>query len=307
YKINVALTPEQNVHNWLDPQNPHYRKDLAQCVFYYAARIEQTDRFKVCVATMPCRNGVISRCAWKHCHRRQVIIDGTFGICTSRLLLWIAMGVNESNHGVPVALFLFSAPTGNRATHAGYDSAILTELLQEWKLCLGNRDEESFEPYIGITDTDTKERIALTTVWPRITLLLCRFHVRQCWTNRRKSLKLGTLAPFWASFAKQQLYTLEERLLATTEHEDALSIIIGVETLFQSMLLSDPSGQPAATAVNEFIAYLRGTWMPYPLWRSWARRGRIDAAERMGVDIDFILPTTNHLESFNGSLKRKYI
>ena len=86
-----------------------------------------------------------------------------------------------------------------------------------------------------------------------------------------------------------------------------MAIITGVETLVATMVLSDPSGQPAVDIVNEFITYLRGTWMPYPLWHSWVRRGRMDAAQKMGVSVDFILPTTNHLESFNGSLKRKYI
>ena len=91
------------------------------------------------------------------------------------------------------------------------------------------------------------------------------------------------------------------------EHEDAVAIITGVETLVRTMVLSDPSGQPAVDIVNEFITYLRGMWMPYPLWHTWARQGHMDAAQKMGVSIDFILPTTNHLESINGSLKHKYI
>ena len=206
YGINVSTTPEQNIHNWLNPNSSHYCRDLSQCVFFYAARVEEADHFKICVATNEMRDA-----AWKYCHRQQVIIDGTFGVCTSRLLLWIAMGVNEQNHGVPVALFLFSAPTGNRATHAGYDTAILTELLHQWQTCLGVRNEEPFKPFVGMTDTDIKERGALIAVWPDISLLLCKFHVRQCWTNKRKSLKLNSLPPFWTGFIKQQLYGLEER------------------------------------------------------------------------------------------------
>jgi hypothetical protein len=38
---------------------------------------------------------------------------GTLGICTSQLLLFIALAVNKEGKGVPLALFLFSAPMGN--------------------------------------------------------------------------------------------------------------------------------------------------------------------------------------------------
>ena len=92
-------------------------------------------------------------------------------------------------------MFLFSAPTGNRATHAGYDTSILAELLGCWRDWLereGPGDSESvstnkFEPYVAMTDTDAKERSALTAIWPQIILLLCRFHLRQCWTNKIKA------------------------------------------------------------------------------------------------------------------------
>lgn len=206
YGVDMSIMPEQNIHNWLSPQSPHYREELAKSVFHYAARIEKEDRLKVCLASEEMREA-----SWQYCHRKQLIIDGTFGICTARVLLWIAMGVDDSNRGVPVALFLFSAPTGNRATHAGYDTSILTELLANWKACLGTRGNEVFEPLVGMTDTDTKERGAMTSVWPGMILLLCHFHVRQCWKNRRKQLKLGSIASFWGQFIEQRLRDLEER------------------------------------------------------------------------------------------------
>ncbi|KAH9922232.1 uncharacterized protein B0H18DRAFT_1121050 [Fomitopsis serialis] len=272
YNIDVSVTPEQNIHNWLQPHSPHYRKELAECIFYYAARIEREDRFKVCLATHEMRDA-----SWKYCHQKQLIIDGTFGVCTSRLLLWIAMGVDDANRGIPVALFLFSAPTGNHATHAGYDTQILTELLGQWAGWLGSPDRP-FEPFVAITDTDTKERGALVAVWPSIILLLL----------------------------DQRLHALEESLLQTVEYDDALRLINETEATFKA-LVTDAEAQKAADTVVEFVSYLRATWMPYALWRSWAKRGKEDAAKRMNVQIAAILPTTNHLESFNGSLKRKYI
>ncbi len=124
--------------------------------------------------------------------------------------MWIALGVDESGHGVPVAMFLFSAPTGNRATHAGYDTSILTELLAEWKTWMGTTEDAIvFCPYIAITDTDFKERGALLRVWPEIILLLCKFHVRQCWTNKRKTcLPRGDSS--WRTHLSSRLFALEE-------------------------------------------------------------------------------------------------
>jgi hypothetical protein len=95
--------------------------------------------------------------SWKYVQQKQLVLDGTFGLCASRLLLWIAMGVDDNNHGIPVALFLFSAPSGMKATHVGYDTRILAKSLQAWRAFLGERDGVQFTPYVGMTDTDTKE------------------------------------------------------------------------------------------------------------------------------------------------------
>lgn len=140
--------------------------------------------------------------AWKYAHQSQLLLDGTFGICNSRMLLFIALGVDGFGKGIPLAFFLFSAPTGSRATHTGYDSTILQQLLKAWKQLLGSQGGMAFTPFIAITDTDTKERAALSMVWPDIWLLLCKFHLRQCWSNRRKKL-LRFSATF--NFPKKQV------------------------------------------------------------------------------------------------------
>ncbi len=186
FGIDVSVAPEYNVDNWLNPASKAYKADLARSVFYYARRAEKNEHFKVCIATPEMRDA-----AWKYCHQKQLILDGTFGVCSSRLLLWIAMGVDESRSGVPVAMFLFSAPTGTKATHAGYNTQILTELLGAWQKWMDSdrpADASSFKPYAAMTDTDMKERGALLNIWPTILLLLCKFHLRQCWTNKRNSV-----------------------------------------------------------------------------------------------------------------------
>jgi len=160
-----------------------YKPEIAAAVFHYSAHIEKNDCLQVCIQTTQMKDA-----AWKYAHHKQLILNGSFGICNSKILLFICMGVDEENKGVPLSFFLFSAPTGNRATQAGYDMSALKILLEKWQNSLGTQDGQMFTPYIAITDTDTKERGALFAVWPSIWLLLCRFHVHQCWSNRRKAV-----------------------------------------------------------------------------------------------------------------------
>lgn len=56
-----------------------------------------------------------------------------------------------------------------------------------------------------------------------------------------------------------------------------------------------------------YLDYLTKTWMPEALWQSWSRKGRLYASTILKVPVEGVLPTTNHLESFNGLLKRKYL
>ena len=102
-----------------------------------------------------------------YAHHSQMILDGTFGVCTSCLLLFIALAQDGQRKGVPIAFFLFSAPTGNQATHAGYNTQILHKLLSKWQVHLSKDSTASFVPYVVITDTDTKERGALILVGRR--------------------------------------------------------------------------------------------------------------------------------------------
>lgn len=176
--IDVTIPPKRNLHCWLDSQSLYYKPEIHNAIFNYEARTQQEECLKVCISTKDMDNAV-----WKHAHNSQVILDGTFGVCSSHLLLFIAMGIDKEGKGVPLALFLFSAPTGNKATHAGYNRQILGELLRKWKAHLSKGHDVIFCPLVVITDTDTKERGALLDVWPEIWLLLCCFHIRQCWTN----------------------------------------------------------------------------------------------------------------------------
>jgi hypothetical protein len=172
--------------------------------------VEKDDRLRICIQTTE-----MKQAAWKYSHRGQFILDGTFGICDRWVLLFIALRVDEARKGVPSAFFLFSAPTGNKATHAGYDTSILVEVLNAWKNSLGSQNGVPFTPDIAITDTDTKERgalvhRALVRTWPDIWPLLCKFHIQQCWTNQRKNLLcMGNTLNFPKQQVKARLQALE--------------------------------------------------------------------------------------------------
>ncbi|KIJ36909.1 hypothetical protein M422DRAFT_260533 [Sphaerobolus stellatus SS14] len=302
--VDLSQPPESNVDNWLDRSSPHYKPELAEAVFYYKARHNPSERFKLCIQTQEMKDA-----AWKYAHGSQLIFDGTFGICDCRLLLFIGMAIDEKGKGVPIVFLLFSAPSGSQATHAGYDTNILIELLREWVQALGEGTEGTeFRPKVAITDTDTKERGALIVVWPSIFLLLCKFHVRNAWANRRKTLiKMSTPA---LDFPKQQvvsrLRSLDQSLIISDQYNTAKALV-QQERAYLSMMQTDPETASAAKSGLEYLDYLIKNWFSEELWRSWSQYGRNEAARILGVNVQQVAPTTNHLESFNGVLKRKHI
>ena len=63
----------------------------------------------------------------------------------------------------------------------------------------------------------------------------------------------------------------------------------------------------ASKAGIAFIEYIQNNWMDKSLWQSWSAHGRSRAAAILSIPIKSVIPTTNHLESFNGILKHKHI
>ncbi|KAK7051223.1 hypothetical protein VNI00_004723 [Paramarasmius palmivorus] len=325
--INVATLPQYNIDDWLNPDSRNYKPDFRQIIFDYAAKANAGERFRVCIAT-----NEMNDAAWEHVHHSQLLLDGTFGVCSSKLLLFIALGIDKEKKGEPVAIFLFSAPTGSKATHAGYDSSILRTVLSMWKdhltwyrfrmtrpvITIRDGEEASriqmpyFTPYSVITNTDTKERKALLLVWPEIILLLCKFHVRQSWSNHRKkdlgsgSVKV-TQASYWKDIVRNRMNSLENSLLQTTEHSTAMDLLAKERTYLIFIQNSNPSAEKAVKAGLVHIAYLNEHYMSLEMWQSWSAWGRLAASTKIGVAVEDVVPTTNHLESFNGVLKRKHL
>ncbi|EKM60296.1 uncharacterized protein PHACADRAFT_189436 [Phanerochaete carnosa HHB-10118-sp] len=150
--IKTSTPSHINIDNWIRHGSPLYDRAIADAVFYYSPRHIREERLKLCIATPQMLDA-----AWQYAHCSQIILDRTFGICNRKLLLFIVMAVDEEWKGVPLAFLLFSAPTKNKQTSAGYDTAILTELLEQWKSAVTARKRQPFTVHVAITDTDLME------------------------------------------------------------------------------------------------------------------------------------------------------
>ena len=97
--------------------------------------------------------------------------------------------------------------------------------------------------------------------------------------------------------------------LISTEVFETARHIVQEEQEYLTRLTTDPDNAVATSASNGliYLDYLSKNWLSQSLWKSWSHSGRLEAARILGKSVDHIAPTTNHLESFNGVLKRKYI
>lgn len=75
---------------------------------------------------------------------------------------------------------------------------------------------------------------------------------------------------------------------------------------FESMQKYQPTSATGKAGVA-YTNYLLEYWLTPSLWMSWSLAGRHRAAEVLQRPVAGILPTTNHLESFNRVLKRDHI
>ncbi|KAF8177083.1 hypothetical protein K438DRAFT_1978732 [Mycena galopus ATCC 62051] len=274
-----------------------------KAIFHYSACSNKGERFEVAIT-----NDDMNRAAWKYGHESQVILNGTFGVCDSRLLLFIVMTVDENQKGVPVTFLLFSAPTGNRQSSSAYDTAILTKLLKKWSGSLNKcahsygHSVTSFKPLSAITDTDLKERRALITVLRDIWLLICRVHLRQLWRNHWSKMLKGK-KPVHADL-KQRMARLEVALTATQTITDTCALL---KAEHQVMIRLSAEHPKAAKKAIMHINYLNNYWTTENLWPSWSDYGWTVLASMLGTAVDGVIPTTNHLKSFNGVLKRIHL
>ncbi|KAJ6537086.1 hypothetical protein B0H19DRAFT_1213716 [Mycena capillaripes] len=202
---------------------------------------------------------------------------------------------------------MFSAPTGYKQSSAGYDTTILTKLIRKWRDAVTECGHlysfagVVFCPYTAIKNTDLKQRGPLIAVIPSIWLLICRFHLRQSWKNHRNKLLKGKGA--LKVDLKHRLKRLEDSLVKTQTIEEACGLLAQERELLTQF---GERRKPIRKAL-EHLDYLRDYWTTDNLWKSWSDYGRKVAASLLGCEMDAVIPTTNHLESFNVVLKRKHL
>ncbi|KAH9833112.1 uncharacterized protein C8Q71DRAFT_875534 [Rhodofomes roseus] len=298
--INTKTPAQINIDEWLDESSPSFNRTLKDAIFHYKAREDKGERLEVCIATTE-----MYEAAWTYAHQDQFLLDGTFGICNSRILLFITMAIDKDRKGIPLAFLMFSAPSGNQHTAAGYNTDILAKLLAEWRVAVNSHGSrfghsgEQFQPLVAITDTDMKERGALLQVWPQLWLLLCKFHVRQSWKNHRDR-EVGNATAVQHD-VQDRLRHLEENLLHTR------TIELARELLEEERLVLEQLDDIAAEKGIVHVDYLLGYWTTDNLWKSWSDYGRSVAACLLRTEVEGVLTTTNHLEVFNRVLKRGHI
>ncbi|KAJ7432705.1 hypothetical protein B0H11DRAFT_2378902 [Mycena galericulata] len=234
--------------------------------------------------------------AWRYGHKKQVLMDLTFGICSGRLLLVIFMAIDEDNHGVPITRILFSARKSAKAVHADYNGKLLDGILADWKTGMGTNDAgEQFEMCVGSTDNDPRERFAIQKNWAFAFLLLCIFHTWQAWRNGLNK----HLRQIPEKDDRQEIRSrLGKKLLSTRKPSPPL-LQGSIEEARQYFEAESKGGLA-------FLTYLQSYLRLRSFWESWSLAGAIEAGKRMGIPVAKVARTTNHLESYNGRLKGKF-
>ncbi|KAJ7679886.1 hypothetical protein B0H17DRAFT_1138902 [Mycena rosella] len=199
--------------------------------------------------------------AWKYGHENQIMLDGTFGICDSRLLLFIVMVIDENRRGVPVAFLMFSAPTGKKQSSSGYNTEILTKLICAWKEDLQN---------VG----------TVTRFWGW----------SSSWKNHRNKLLKGKSR--LKIDLKHRLKRLEDSLVETKTIQDARGKLPKERELL-SQLRDETSIQKAIAHVD----YLDSYWTTDNLWKSWSDFGRKVAPSLLECETDGVHCHSDHQSS----------
>ncbi|KAF4564826.1 hypothetical protein EYR40_010998 [Pleurotus pulmonarius] len=305
-------TALDNIDRWFRTNNPLLPTSAPRltksCLFYHPfgplPGPEDEPRFALILST-PRQQEM----AWRFGHKQQVLMDGTFGLCSSCILVFFLLVIDDRNIGVPVGTIIFSPKTDAKAGHASYDQGILTFLLGKFKMGMGLQNGEEFRVDIGTTDNDKRERYALENQWPDIRLILCMFHTWQAWRNNlNKKLACIPKGP-----GRQEVRTRLGRFLMhllkdIIDYDQAITAYNEELTYFRSLATpgSTPLSKSQSKAGVTFLVYLHDYLSVRAFWKSWSRVGAIEAAEHLGVAEHQIARTNNHLESFNGRMKSKY-
>jgi hypothetical protein len=106
---------------------------------------------------------------------------------------------------------------------------------------------------------------------------------------------------------KKRLRRVEELLVHTMTIEDAREIINKETEILKTMKDDGEHEDAAMKGIIHLKEYLLDYWTTDSLWQGWSDFGQRMAASILKCPFEGVLPTTNHLESFNGLLKRKHL
>lgn len=300
---------EANLDLWFRKTKPAPPSNLLTAASrHYQPHIHpDTDRFELVLITKE-----MEQAAWNYGHKQQVSIDLTFGFCSARALLIILMAFNEDGHGIPIGFIVFTARDSAKATHADYNTQLLTRLLGKYKEALGrNHAGEEFEIGVANTDNDLRERAALAAHWPGALLLLCTFHSMQAWRNNLNKA-IGKIPreqrEARAEVRKRLGIFLRAVLNDITNHGEATALYDAEVTHWtkESRRRTDLSKRKGAAALK-FLTYFKTYIVSQPFWMSWSISGAREAATLLGIPVARVARTNNALESFNGRIKGGYI
>ncbi|EIM88165.1 uncharacterized protein STEHIDRAFT_120371 [Stereum hirsutum FP-91666 SS1] len=126
--------------------------------------------------------------------------------------------------------------------------------------------------------------------------------------SSRSFLTSGFFSATGVGEVRIRLSRLEDELIRTKSHEDALLLVATERSTLEQLKTVDPTAVFAADGGIAHLDYLSVHWInTIEIWKSWSDHGRNIAAGILGCSFDWVLPTTNHLESFNNLLKNKHL
>ncbi|RKO87950.1 hypothetical protein BDK51DRAFT_37579 [Blyttiomyces helicus] len=233
-------------------------------------------------------------------------MDGTFGVCLQKILLFLMLVIDENYHGVPVALFCplsVICPAGKLPDFLGLRYRHSRALFIKMEGCVGG---EGCVSYISVaihlqlcmTDTDLKEINALKSVWPGIIALLCMFHVSQSWKNQLIK-ELGRGGP---PEVNQEHPPTEADIVQMPKKLRA-----ELKLLKTSALIFGTAPTPTVLRVVEgginFMHYLSTHWLCIDMLSMWSAESQERGSQAASLPCRLLPNTNNHTEGFNSSFK----
>lgn len=104
--IKQRSVVEENLDLWFRAQNPQPPSPgmSESCLYYQPCGNDINDQFVVIIST-PEQQAM----AWQYGHKKLLLLNGTFGVNSTRLLLFIGMVINTDRKGIPVVFIHFTA------------------------------------------------------------------------------------------------------------------------------------------------------------------------------------------------------